>query len=194
MNEKGINCLIFILESPKILIPSSSGNGEAIIIPPIKKEKRRKSFNLRRDFNLPFSLICLSRCSENLSLTNLNINPSIMTAPSAPNNAVSHSDPLMAISPNATVAGAVVNTDVKNIPAIKLPSNSCCLVEVRISPKNSIFTRRRAIPILNIIITKSKSKDFVLLFISSKSDTLSFYLTLFITIKPNHPQDKTKSI
>jgi hypothetical protein len=44
VKERGINHNVFIFEKPSKLIPSSSGNGEAIINPPIKNVSHLKDF------------------------------------------------------------------------------------------------------------------------------------------------------
>lgn len=95
------------------------------------------------------------KCLKNLSLKNLKMIVSTITAPIAPKNAVDHTDVTCAISPSITIAGAVVNAEVKNMPAIKLPNNSSSLVEVRIFMSIPVLPMKIAITILKAIITKS---------------------------------------
>src|SRR3990167_5179403 len=64
----------------------------------------------------------------------------------------------LAISPRVTIAGAVVKTEVKNIPAIKLPNNSSSCVEVSIFIKTFVFTKITAIMTLKTIIAVSCNK------------------------------------
>jgi len=76
-------------------------------------------------------------------------------APMAPKNAVNQIGVTCAISPNTTIAGAVVNAEVKNIPAIKLPNNSNSLVDVRMFTSIPVFPIMIANKMLREIINKS---------------------------------------
>ncbi len=158
IKEIGINQVVFIFEKPNKLIPNSSGKGEAIIRTPITKANHLNNLNLKKALTLLPAPWCFNnslKCSENLSLKNLNITKSPITAPKDPKMAVTKTESTLAISPKATIAGAVVKAEVKNIPAIKLPRNSSSLVEANKSIKIPVLTKRTAIIMLKKIITKS---------------------------------------
>ncbi len=153
---------VFILEKPNKLIPSSSGSGEAIIKPPTNNDSQRKSLRLKRECILLHMLLCptnSSRCSENLSRTNRKITKSPTTAPTAPMSAVGITAWMRAISPSVTIAGAVVKTEVKNKPAIKLPKKSNPRKGVNICITISVCTRIAAIPKLMAIINTSCNRE-----------------------------------
>jgi len=156
--ERGMNRRVFIFEKPKRLIPNSSGKGEAIITHPARTVNHLKSLNLNNARNLfpaPSCLINSIKCSESLSRTNRKIIKSPITAPIPPKRAVSKTEFARAISPRVTIAGAVVKIEVKNIPAIKLPSSSNSFAEVRILAKIFVFTNIIATRMLKAIIPLS---------------------------------------
>ena len=95
-----------------------------------------------------------------------------MSAPIPPNNATSHIELAAASSKSTTPAGATVNIDTKNIPAIKLPNivHSCVLV--RIPAKVPVFARIMATTMLRATTPKSR----IMLF---------FSLCIFISLYPS---------
>ena len=157
---------VLILEKPKIAIPNSSGKGEAMMKPPIKKVSHLKYFRFKRCLNIfcpPFFLSSSIRCLENLSFMNLKMMRSPIVAPRAPNTATIHTGLTCAISPKVTIAGTVVKAEVKNIPAAKLPNISKPLVEIRICSNNSVLARNIAKKMLNIMMTRSVINKYVAL-------------------------------
>lgn len=160
-NEIGMNHNVFIFEKPRMLIPISSGNGDAIISPPTKRDAHLKSLSLNKTFILFHVLRWLINskiCSENLSLMNRKIIRSPIIAPNAPKRATYIIEFILAISPSATIAGAVVKIEVKNKPAIKLPKNSNSCADASTFAKISVFTKTAAIPMLTAIINTSCNK------------------------------------
>ena len=156
-------------EKPIMPMPNSSGKGEAIISPPMRNVNHRKYFILSRTLNLlPIPRCCTNsiKCTDNLSRTNRKMMRSPITAPIAPKMATKTTEFDWAISPKVTMAGAAVNTEVKNMPAMKLPSISSSLVEVSILPRTSVRTKTtaRAMLITTMLISLSR-KLFLLVFI-----------------------------
>jgi len=90
-----------------------------------------------------------------LSLTKRKSAKSIIIAPKAPKKAVERAGANWAISPKVTMAGTVVNTEVKNIPAIKLPRYPSFCDEARMLVRTSVLMRRRAMRRLKKIISTS---------------------------------------
>lgn len=105
-----------------------------------------------------------SKCCPNLSLINLNIIKSPIRAPKAPERAVNNNEFDCAISPNVTIAGAVVKMEVKKIPATKLPRNLILKVESKILDNTSAFNITKAPRILKAIIAISCNKKLDSLF------------------------------
>lgn len=121
--EIGTNTFICVLEIPKRVIPSSSGRGEAIINPPKigKSHFRKPKWNDCKKWPRQVRLINFKISSETVSLINKKRMRSPHSAPKAPQSATKNTEPEFASSTNATEAIAIVNTEVKNIPAKKLP-------------------------------------------------------------------------
>lgn len=163
VNESGINHVVFIFENPSKLMPISSGKGDAMMKPPAKKVSHLKYLIWNKILiRLPTPL-CLNnsnRCSENLSRTNRKIIRSPTTEPSAPKIAVTKTELTLAISPSVTIAGAAVKTDVKNIPAIKLPNHFTSFVATKILDNESVLTKTTAMAILSTINNPSFNKKF----------------------------------
>ena len=61
INETGMNNEVFVLENPIIIIPNSSGSGEAIINAPRKNVNHLKNFNLKIDVILYFFDCCFNK-------------------------------------------------------------------------------------------------------------------------------------
>ena len=60
IKETGINNEVFVLENPIIIMPNSSGNGEAMINAPRKNVNHLKNFNLKIDVILSFFDCCFN--------------------------------------------------------------------------------------------------------------------------------------
>src|SRR3989344_3684047 len=160
VNDIGINTSIFILESPIMVRPISSGRGEATTKAPKKGSSQRNNFSLKIDINL-FWLVFLS--SELISLARLSfikrkINKSPTKAPSPPNRATSQIEFTCAISKSTTPAGAVVNMETKNMPAKKTPRNLHACVLVKILLKTPVWAKITATITLRTTAPRSRSK------------------------------------
>ncbi len=146
--------------TPKRAIPSSSGNGEAIIKAPKSGESHLKKPFLKK-CRIFFALLIFKTSiisSENLSLTKRNITISPKIEPRAPQNATTKGEVVLAISARDIEAGAIVKADVKNTPDIKLPSIfASSFIENKLcrTPKR---TNKIAIRTLTAIRDRSLSK------------------------------------
>ena len=114
---------LLTLDKPNIEIPNSSGNGEAIIRAPINGTKNLNNRVLKMAKNLFLLVKDVRNCksSATLSLTNIKIIESPKTAPEAPKTTKRGRDVVSAKVPKTAIAGGVVNTEVKNIPATNTP-------------------------------------------------------------------------
>ncbi len=161
--EMGIKSEVFILEKPSIINPSSSGSGEAITSAPKNANDHLKILNRKIDINFSdldfFNRYKIS--SNNLFLMNRKIIRSPINAPAPPNKAVKNIELICAISASTTVAGATVKTEVKNIPAIKLPNSANFFEEANISIRTPVFMRIIAIKTLNATMPISLIKLFL---------------------------------
>ena len=158
--EIGMKSEVLILEKPIIISPSSSGSGEAIISAPKNAINHLKILNRKIDINRS-DLDFFNKnktSSDNLFLTNRKIIISPIIAPIPPKRATKNNELSRAISTSTTVAGATVKTEVKNIPAIKLPNNSSSFEEASIFIRTSVFTKITAIKTLNAIMDISLIK------------------------------------
>lgn len=122
MNEMPMSQLRFIFAKLKMLMPISSGNGDAMTRPATMSESQRNERILRSATSLhhqlrlrmvhTFGWICSSMCF--FTKWNMMRSPSI--APHAPKNAMTGSGWMSDSSPSMTMAIAVENADVKSAP------------------------------------------------------------------------------
>ena len=166
-NDIDINIDIFILESPIIARPISSGNGDATINAPTKGTIHLNTLS----WKIKTSLFCLVfwisqwMSSDKLFLINLKISRFPMSAPILPNNATSQIELAVAILKSIIPPNVTVNVETNNIPAIKLPNILISWVLVSMLVNILVFARIIATTMLTIIIPKSRIVLFFLFFI-----------------------------
>lgn len=122
MNDMGIRTNILVLDKPSKVRPNSSGKGDAIINAPRIGDNHFKNPKCN-ECKIFFTIEGLSefiRSLANLSRIKVKSKRSPQVAPKAPIIATICGETPCPICESTIADGAIVNAEVKNIPAIKL--------------------------------------------------------------------------
>jgi hypothetical protein len=155
--EVRIKKCVLVSDRPIIIIPISSGRGEAKIKAPNIENNQRKDFNFHSTWRR-FRGECLIKSiisSSRSSLMKRKMAISARKAPRAAAAATGRIEFALAISSKATEAGATVKIEVQNIPAIKLLNRTWVPVKFRSLINVPVLAKIIASMMLNKIINTS---------------------------------------